>query len=132
MRDPLERYWSWARMHGTEPKRVAHRFGAGYLTPEVWSRSDYPALLRTLDEVFRQDQVLTLFYETLFDEEVLRDIARFLQVEPTWPWQSRLRPQAGQVMAMPDPPEELLDRLRPVYGFVHERFGSAVPASWRM
>ena len=102
------------------------------MRPEVLLRSDYPTLLRTLDEVFSPDQVLTLFYETLFDEAVLGDIARFLGVEPVWPWQLDVRPNAGQARAMPDAPDELLEQLRPVYRFVRDRFGSAVPASWHL
>jgi hypothetical protein len=136
MRDPLDRYWSHVRQMGRhnwrEKQRLAEAFQEAFLLPGVRSRSDYPALLRTLDDTFPPEQVLPLFYENLFDEAVLADIGRFLGVSPSWPWRIDVRANTGRSRPMPDPTPELLEFLEPIYSFVRQRFGAAVPDSWRL
>jgi hypothetical protein len=133
MRDPLERYWSQVKMlGGDDPARLVKAFQTRFRRPATWSRCDYPALLKTLDDVFPQEQVLTLFYENMFDEAVLSDIGRFLEVQPSWSWHIDKHARAGVALPMPDPTPEMLERFEPVYRFVRERFGTAVPDSWRL
>jgi hypothetical protein len=132
MRDPLERYWSWARMTaGTNTERMVGWFEKGFRQPRIWSRCDYPAVLATLDEVFEPGKVLTLFYEDLFREDTLEQIARFLGVSPSWAWDIDERWNEGASHSMPEPSAELLERFEPVYEYVRGRFGDAVPGSWR-
>jgi hypothetical protein len=132
MRDPLERYWSWARMTaGSDSARSGEWFDRGVREPRIWSRCDYPAVLRSLDGVFEPGKVLVLFYEKLFNETALEEIAAFLGVSPTWSWDIEQRWNAGASHRMPEPTPELRECFAPVYSYVRERFGTDVPDSWR-
>jgi hypothetical protein len=96
----------------------------------VWARSDYATTLTAIEHSFSSDHVLHLFYEQLFEEATLMRVARFLEVEERWPWDIGRVSNPGRAHPMPDPPQEVVERLRPVYQAVRERFGGQVPDSW--
>jgi len=133
MRDPLARYWSAIRMLvSTRPSIDADvEFGKAIRRDGVWARGDYATTLDLLEEQFDADDVLYLFYEQLVSEETLRRVARFLEVEEEWPWRLDEQVLVGDSRPMPPVPELVTERLAPVYAAVRERFGNAVPASWR-
>jgi hypothetical protein len=131
MRDPLERYWSWVRTAGTGSKRLTKMFEKAIFEPMVWSRCDYPAVLKSLDDVFDPGKVLVLFHEQLFNTSALEEIAGFLGVSPTWAWDIERRWDEGPSHPMPEASPELIARFEPVYSYVRERFGTDVPDSWR-
>lgn len=131
MRDPLERYWSAVRMRKIEDaERRQQVFQNSIGQPGVWRRSDYRTTIETVERHVPRDHVQYLFYEDLFNEDRLREVARFLGVAEQWDWDLSRQSNVSPAHDMPDGRDEVLDRLRPVYEFVHERFGDAVPDQW--
>ncbi|MEG3614553.1 sulfotransferase [Isoptericola haloaureus] len=134
MRDPLERYWSAVRMsHRRTPYRrrrldIADRFDRDIDTNKSFVRSDYATTVQLLDETFGDD-VLYLFYETLFTADNLRRVARHIGAAEEWPWDLGHTSHVGRQLDMPDS-AKVRDRLRPVYEFTRQRFGDEIPESW--
>ena len=61
----------------------------------------------------------------------MRSVVRFLGVEDTWAWDLEHKARAGASWSMPEPSPTLIGAFRPVYAGVRERFGDAVPETWR-
>ena len=130
MRDPLARYWSSVRMFERDPSLLPEAFATLIQRQGVWARCDYSATLTGLERNFSSDNVLYLFYESLFQERTLMQVARFLRVEERWSWDIDRVSNPGPAQVMPDPPGEVVERLRVVYDAVRQRFGDQVPDSW--
>ena len=130
MRDPVARYWSSLRMSFKDGDEAAERFTGnsvdGFMTFE---RDNYDETVQLLDTVFGDD-VLYLFYESLFTEESLHRIAAHLEVSPVWEWDLSRRSNAGVDRTRPEISDALAERLAGQYRFVRERFGDLVPDSW--
>ena len=129
MRDPLERDWSEVRMRVKDEAAWLRAFEANH--PGRAARGDYQATIETVERHFNPDRVLYLFYEDLIADATLRKVARFLGVDEVWPWDLGRQTNVGRSASMPEPPPQVVDRLAPVYDFVHKRFGEDVPDAWR-
>jgi len=141
IRDPVARAWSSLRMAylGQGGKRdrgvPLTRFVRDFLDGKqqhIHRRNDYAATVRALDAVVPPDQVHYAFYETLFTPEAVAALNRFLGVG-AYPadFSSVVRP--GQDLTLP---AELQAALRaqaaPIYEFLRDRFGSALPAAYHL
>ena len=133
MRDPVTRYWSQIRhLEQINPTDKATRNWRLALTaPPLTARADYRATVSALDAIFPADDLLYLFYETLFEPDTLRRLCVFcdLPTAPSIPSEPRNETRIKTPL-----PEEartaLLSQLAPQYAFCRDRFGAEVPASW--
>lgn len=136
LRDPVDRLFSlfkmWQRMPGYS---AVEEFGR-VLTQEdsaAVERSRYDLTLERLDKVFRPEEVLVEFYETLFTGDAIRRICHFLSItwqEPDFEYRVNKAPGAGAL-----PPElksAARDVLAPAYDYCRARFGIRVPQSWNL
>ncbi len=134
MRDPVDRLWSQLRhLQQMKPENDAiTRWPDALASEAVMARADYAATLAALDAVFAPDQVLHLFYETLFEETSLRTLCRFLGVayQPGDP--SRRMNETQIRLSLPaDARAAFADRLAPQYAACRARFGALLPEGWR-
>lgn len=143
MRDPVDRLWSGIK-HRTRPWHDDPKGGfqtaldafenaLDDLFNTDLRRSDYARTITELDAAVPADRILYLFYETLFQAETLERICSFLGIDP-FPAAFSERTHAG-VQYEEKPSPEMMSRARqvlaPSYDLVFERFGEAVPESWR-
>ncbi|MEM7547220.1 MAG: sulfotransferase [Pseudomonadota bacterium] len=142
MRDPVDRLWSQMRMrtqrrevaglsdHEAEARAVA-RFEEALTKRDGWARSDYKHTIEQLSGVVPDGDVLFLFYETMFTEDVIRQVCDFLGVSYQ-PARFSEKVHGGRAQPLP---ADLASRARAVmadvYDFIEGRFGDAVPTSWR-
>lgn len=143
MRDPVARLWSGVkhriRVSGVAPQDRQKKADAALREaleddPHMARRrSDYAALMSKLDQVARPDQVLYLFYETLFSQESFDAVTRFLDVAPLKAIPDRKVNARSPENVTPDP--ELLQAARvaldDTYRIAADRFGDQLPARWR-
>ena len=131
MRDPVDRLWSALRHSGVRTDDPRETISDQIQRPHHRLRSDYAAAVTTLDKVFPKDRVLHMFYEGLFTDESIGVICGFLGIDPE-PADFSQRVNVGRASAMPDVFVELAEKeLVATYRFCRQRFGDAVPGSWR-
>lgn len=140
LRDPVARLWSNIRQvvpqrcgGGADPeakaRHVFDRLVAGK-EGEIARRSDYAGTLARIGRAIRPENLLVLFYETLFEEPVLRRLCAFLGLDARPADTAR---RVNEAVAVPlDPARRAAARrlLAPQYDHVRGTFGDAVPASW--
>lgn len=131
MRNPVDRMWSNARdAFGAEAlariRDKSYREGHG-----MWRRTDYARTLTLVDRVFRPEQVHLDFYETLFNDAAMERLTAFAGV-PFHPPRYEARANVS-VSARLDPRDRasLCHLAAPIYHAMAERFGEALPESWR-
>lgn len=141
LRDPVTRLWSNVRQvaAGRPEARAGDLEGAarqvfeGWLDgrePAITLRCDYRDTLERIDDALDPAQVLVLFYETLFSDESLDRLTRFLGIGPA-PGQTDRRVHAGEAVPLPPGLDSAARaRLAPQYDYVRARFGAQVPAHW--
>lgn len=140
MRDPVERMWSQIRMavssmivtdEDFEPACIAHAqtlIDTGHLSKIV--RADYRKTITELEAAVPAAHIKYLFYEDLFAPETMQDLCRFLDIDPMAA-DGATRSNQGRCAEMPDSiRQELETAFAWQYGFIRDRFGDAVPASW--
>lgn len=135
LRDPVERFLSHLRMEtsrGWVEGTPAELFERALDQPAYVERTLYHETYARLLRVFSPEEVFIGFYETLFCDEEIGRLCRFLGIPFI----------AGryEVRVNESPPEagidaRLLSRAReqfaPVYDFCRREFGPRVPAAWR-
>lgn len=141
MRDPIGRLWSHIRMSaaraaqnvamiGTEARRIAERVLAGR-APHHARLCDYAGTVERIRTVFKPQNVLICFFETLFTSDSLAKLTVFLGIRP---FESNCKAEVsnrGVSLPMPeDLRHDLAAYLRPQYAFVKRAFGTAVPTEW--
>jgi hypothetical protein len=143
MRDPVARLWSGVkhrlRVSGVAPEAQQEKADAALREaleddPHMARRrSDYAALMGKLDQAARPDQVLYLFYETLFSQESFDAVTRFLDLAPLKAIPDRKVNARSPQNITPDP--DLLKAARvaleDTYRMAADRFGEQLPAQWR-
>ena len=134
MRDPVERFYSQIRVSmGSGPARAYWRkIEEHFDDPAFVGRSSYQNTIRNMESVLRQDQILYLFYETMFRDEAVRAICDFAGLEylPA-KFEKVVRPSAPRLELPPELEGRLREQLQRTYAFCRERFGDAVPGEWR-
>jgi hypothetical protein len=136
MRDPVARLWSSVRMRArrdAEPGADARRLleeGAP-VDGTIEERSNYARTIAALDRAAAPWQVKYLFYETLFRQDAMDELADFLEIARA-PGRFDVVYNRGHSEAMPPALQAMTAaRLKPVYEYVLARFGDAVPEAWR-
>ena len=133
MRDPVVRFISQLAMEARTNANIASPAElAGCIdNPSFALRTDYRRTITELEKATSGQNVLYLFFETLFREASIRRVTDFLGI-------GYREAALDQIVnpGRPMPVKEEQKRLifmafRPVYDFVFDRFGDDAPAQWR-
>ena len=136
MRDPVDRLWSHVRMRARRLRLEPGTAKFDSLATSLLSakrfvgRSDYARTITELEAAVPGDRILYLFYEDLFSDASVARLCDFLGIdfrpgaygERVYEGMQATAPEAWRRAAR--------DRLAPVYDFVTDRFGAAVPSAW--
>ena len=130
MRDPVERCLSAIRMykrtgrsrHGVDVGLPDDQMLLRYLeTDQALLRTDYPATLARPEAVFGPDEILTGFYESMFEPGFFMQFKHFFGCTPD-PDSLRRFHSTERGAVIPDEPRARAARLlRPIYLFCAER-----------
>lgn len=141
LRDPVDRYWSFLRMmlrHRDVPDDKAEERLMQWMTHDLThmdlarrNHCDYRYTVGQLEAHVPPEDVLFLFYETMFEQPVFDRICRFLGIA-AHEAQPEERVHEGQHVPFPTERwSEVRAALDDIYEFAFSRFGYAVPAHWR-
>ncbi len=143
MRDPVDRMWSQFRMAVAERggpmddadfeaaclDRLRQQQRDGVLGRVA--RANYIRTMTELEAAVPAPRIQYAFYETLFSQQAVTRICRFLGIDPV-PVEGGERINPGRSMELPEEAGALLmQALRPQYDAVFGKFGDAVPEAWR-
>jgi hypothetical protein len=136
MRDPVERFCSQMRMSRNKRLRRGNE-QSDVLTaiqqPKYVDRSRYEITIRNLETVFSPEEILYLFYETLFSRKAIERLCTFLDLPYVEPDFSTVVNTGG---ARDPLSPELDDRIRKTfddtYRFCSAKFGERLPSEWRL
>jgi hypothetical protein len=134
MREPVDRFYSQVRMFrdklaekGKPPRDLEKLID----DPKFAERSTYEGTVTALDAVFRPEQIIYLFYETLFREESIRNLCEALGMHYQPADFQTVVNSGGKPSSIPsDIHERLLEKFQPTYAFCRSRFGADLPAQW--
>jgi hypothetical protein len=135
LRDPVDRMASWLR-HLARARTgvdIDHHFDDLLADDGTVARSAYERTLASLDAAVPPEQVLTVFYEDLFDpndESTLREITAFLDITFVPVDRSvTVNSTEGWTMS-PAQARRTVERYATTYAAIASRFGRA-PARWQ-
>ena len=143
MRDPVSRMWSQIRMavstaqKNASPEALAEGcaerarmlIDTGRL--KNIERADYRRTLTELEAAVGETRRLYVFYEDLFSGKAPGQICDFLGID-RMPHDGTRRVNEGAKIPLPPELEAIFrETFEPQYRLVRERFGAAVPESWR-
>jgi hypothetical protein len=133
LRDPVDRFWSAARMAMQNRKDFDPyaRFSELLDKEGVYRRTDYRRTMLELEKVVPAERIKYLFYETLFTQGSVDALSSFIGVQP---WPADFDKVVNPGKRAPIKPEHALaafNKFRHVYEFVFDRFGESTPARWR-
>nr|WP_280520733.1 sulfotransferase [Phaeobacter sp. J2-8] len=137
MRDPIDRLWSAVRMRAHELdgdfeatcRALANEVIQNKTHPML-TRSGYKDTIEKLRRVAPEEDLLFLFYETMFTQDVRNQICDFLGV-PHHTGSDTKRVNAGRPADMPeDIRAGYYALLEPEYSVVRKAFPTSVPDTW--
>jgi len=134
MREPVDRLWSHFRfMAERNPKHnILVDWKRFIEQPRIMERSDYKATIDALDTVFDDGTVEYFFYENMLQEETLQNLCRFVGAEFEPPKSAEARNKTSVDLAMTEEIESALrTTLQDQLSYCEDRFGSALPVTWR-
>lgn len=135
MRDPAERFYSQYRM----VREKILKKGAQPTAPldllqnrEFVERSRYNKTIYTVERVFSDNEIIYLFYETLFRSETIGKLCDFLGV-PYKPanFDNVIRSGGEHGGIPPELKQHIRTKFKGTYSFCRKRFGDALPPEWR-
>lgn len=142
MRDPVARLWSGIK-HRIRVSKVAEadrQDAANTALEEALAndphmarrRSDYAQTIRNFDVFVDPDNVLYLFYETLFSQQSFDRVTEFLDIAPHKALPNRKVNARSPNRLTADPALMAAARthLDDTYRLTRERFGDLIPAQW--
>ena len=139
LRDPVDRMWSQIRMHcakgeGSDapptPDGVIEKLLQGKAVV-FRQRGAMDVTLSVLAKL-PQDRVKVLFYETMFQDDTIRDLCDFLDVE-FHAGEYETRVNKGEAMEMTPQQRATLRWLNgPTYQAIQAQIGGSIPAAWDM
>ncbi|MFN3208111.1 MAG: sulfotransferase [Roseovarius sp.] len=135
MRDPVDRFWSQLRhLEQIAPDTRATRdWDSLRHRPALTARADYAGILDALDATFPADDLLYLFYETLFAAPALRRLCAFAGLAYAGTGDPAPRNETSVDTPLPDAARAALrDQLAPQYAYCRTRFGTDIPAAWQV
>jgi hypothetical protein len=142
LRDPIDRLWSQVRMRMNRAAwadeaafeqasldDLKKMMGAGPLTGP--HRSNYRHTFGELDAAVPRENLMVMFYETMFSQVAMERLCRFIGIAPFVAEADR-KVLAGRDLAMPaDLVAQCYLWLKDQYDYVAQRFGDALPERWR-
>ncbi|WP_049645222.1 sulfotransferase [Candidatus Rhodobacter oscarellae] len=134
MRDPLDRLWSQLRhmTQGNKTTNFVENWAKALTAPAICARADYRGTVTDLDQTFPEQDVLYLFYETLFTAGSLQSLCALADTRPG-PADTDTRQNETQLKAeMPGAARAAaMELLAPQYAFCRARFGADIPEAWQ-
>lgn len=134
MRDPVDRYWSQIRhLQQINPAdEPIENWQMALTAPPLVARADYQGTVSALDAIFSTEDLLYLFYETLFDDGTLSRLCDHIGVPFVPGAESEPRNETKVKRSLPGAVHAALHaQLAPQYAFCRDRFGAAIPSAWR-
>jgi hypothetical protein len=138
MRDPVERYFSALRMEQRDRANRDQSFSASAAfdehlhTPSFHERTRYDRTIARLRQVYPAEKIFIGFYETLFHERTIGALTDFLGIayrQPDFGHRRNVSPETEPLSR--EQIERGVAAFAPVYADIRQRFGDAVPDSWR-
>lgn len=142
MRDPLDRLRSGCKQFirksrsaaDVTPANVAAqlRTSLSDLNDPAMVRSRYDMTIERLERAVPREQILYLFFETMFRQSEMDRVTDFLGVaRMAAPVDKKVHEGIGGKIEVADDLKALAaEALRPTYDFVRARFGGLVPEAW--
>ncbi len=134
MRDPVKRFYSQVRLFRdkrSEKDQPRRELESLLESRRFLERSRYDKTIRALEAAFAGEEIIYLFYETLFRPESIRLLCERVGLSYMPADFGQVVNSGGNVAGAPQPVEQrLLNVLQPAYRFCRERFGSEIPAEW--
>lgn len=133
LREPAERLWShlhFLRQLGPATDPVLNWQDA-IRDPATLARCDYKGTISAIEKAFPKEDVILLFYETLFDRGYAELCAELNLAPPEIDADKRANVTEGKA----ELPEAVASAFRSVlsaqYEFCESRFGDSLPPAWR-
>ncbi|HEY3776691.1 MAG TPA: sulfotransferase [Rhizomicrobium sp.] len=136
MRDPVERFYSHVRMNRS--RRISAQSPQDDVLRRLEcdsyvDRSRYQVTISNLENVFSRNELLYLFYETLFTPQTIHNLCAFAGMEVVDAKFDEVVNSGGPRDRMP---EEVDRQVRAAfdetYKFCAHRFGDSLPRQWRL
>ena len=136
MRNPADRFWSNMRhiQKGDESFDPQEAFRDRLENQQNIRRTDYKRTIESLESIFPAENILYLFYESLFGmngEECFKALPEFLGIEAIAPDLGKRVNKSVSNTLTSEKRAQIATRFKDVYHFVIERFGEDVPESWK-
>lgn len=133
LRDPLDRVDAVIRHMAKHGKEMSYdRFTNSTLPVRLETHNfNYGAMLDNLFAVFDPGEARVQFFETMFDQCAIDEIADFIGISHR-PGDFDFRPAHSPPVTPPTeaPRARLIEHLAPVYRDCRERFGDRIPPRW--
>lgn len=131
MRDPVERVWSSFRMiqkyqELRKEKKITNnqlikKFIKEYKNEEIALRSNYHLTIKEIEKVFKQDNILFLFYEQLFNENTFIQIEKFIGIKISFDPNDKIN--ESSVICLPEMyKNKIFSHYKNVYRYCFDRF----------
>lgn len=102
-------------------------------THHTFAKSDYATTIQRLENAVPADNILYLFFETLFEQSSIDQITDFLGVDRMQAGFEKVYSSAQPDLGISDDAaKHARDALAHVYEMASARFGDAVPDSWQL
>lgn len=134
MRDPVERNWSALRMHQRRRQHIGNYISDGelnlmfekfYKGAARIGRTNYPATINALADSFPADDIHIGFYESMFDQEEIDRLSKFLGLDLSSLNTNKLINVSRQIELR----SELRDQCKLFYNNVYDYCGLNYPKS---
>lgn len=133
MRDPVDRFWSAARMYARSQNVPVQKIDTLKLldNPQFSFRANYQRTLDAAYKAFNPEHVHVEFYERLFTPEAIQRISSFIGIDYVQPdFQKEVN--KGEMADMPSRVcEAARQKLDSIYLWARATYGDQVPPTWR-
>ncbi len=136
MRDPVDRLWSAAQMKLRNPRYKRRAAKADFLMTQlddklVFESMNYPRTVEALFQSVPEDDIIIMFYETMFEQAEIDRLCSELGVEAREAqFEKRVYAETKGEMPVSWARAMYLE-LKHMYQFVEQRFPAAIPDYWK-
>lgn len=132
MRDPVARYWSNLRFYeGLLPNFDAkENIRKGLRDAGAVGRTDYMRTINAVEEIVPPEHFLTLFYEELFTNETILQVADFAGITPQKPDFDKKVLKSREIPLDEDVKADIYKSFAHVYEGMYERTNGKLPTAW--
>jgi hypothetical protein len=142
MRDPVERLWSAIRMQASQISlsRNDLNHNCQKILNELrekpdhfmLTRSDYKSTITALDNSIKSENILYIFFENMFNNQVLKELCDFLGIRfRELNTVTKIVREGDRVYLSNSDRLFLNGVLKEQYNFLENRFGKFIPDSWQ-